>query len=403
MAGMECHTISGIGGMGEGHGAVGLHPGACRRPTCSHGPAPNTHEDAVTIPSLIDFRIHAVRTGSDDAGRVDFHRMLSALIGITHPTATDVRADPGDWGIDVFVGSLVGTVSVWQSKYFYDKIGDSQKKQIRESFASAMKNAKNEGYTVETWTLCVACEVSAPERKWWDTKVKEWKRLHAGVQFDLWDAPRLRRKLMSPDAKDVWAEFYGPNRDVNEARAAATAEGGTHPAPPISLAETPSYESALFVKQMTVAGVSAIDAQRKAFFNADMLVRDVSARAMPDQLAAINEIDTTLLGNWEDAVADPDTTPNANDYQLSARKLFSTIMKQTGAVQSPVELPLRPVHTRGLMHKIVEDGRAGWVHDWHDIVQDHVIDRSDYVTADEGGAPTLVPAAVLPGVDGETI
>ncbi len=394
--------MSGIGGRGKDSCAVDSHPGACRRPTCLLDPAQKNHEDAVTIPSLIDFRIHAVRTGSDDAGRVDFHRMLSALVGITHPTATDVRADPGDWGIDVFVGSLVGTVSVWQSKYFYNKIGDSQKEQIRESFASAMKNAKNEGYTVETWTLCVACEVSAPERKWWDMKVREWKKLHDGVQFDLWDAPRLRRKLMSPDAKDVWAEFYGPNREVIEARAAANAEGVTQPAPPISLEETPSYESALFVKQMSVAGVSAIDAQRKAFFNADMLVRDVSARAMPDQLAAISEIDATLLGNWEDAVADPDTTPNANDYQLSARKLFSSVMKQTRAVQPPIELPLRPVHTRGLMHRIVEDGRAGWVHDWHDIAKDHVIDRSD-VTADLDGAPTLVPAAALPKADGETI
>jgi hypothetical protein len=41
----------------------------------------------VTQPSQIDFRIHAVRTGSDEARRVDFHRMISALVGAIYPTA----------------------------------------------------------------------------------------------------------------------------------------------------------------------------------------------------------------------------------------------------------------------------------------------------------------------------
>jgi|SRR5271169_479501 len=97
----------------------------------------------MTSPSLTDFRIHAVRTGSDDAGRVDFHRMLSALVGVTHLNATDVRPAPGDWGIDVLVGSLIDSIMIWQSKYFYTEIGDSQKRQIRESFKSAMTHAQS--------------------------------------------------------------------------------------------------------------------------------------------------------------------------------------------------------------------------------------------------------------------
>ena len=319
----------------------------------------------MTKPSKIDFRIHAIDAGSDDGGRVVFHRMLSFLVGTEHPTATDIRADPGDWGIDVMVGSLAESILIWQSKYFYDKIGDSQKKQIRESFASAMAHALKHGYKVDAWTLCVACEVSAPEKKWWDSKVREWSKLYPHVQFDLWDAPRLRRKLASPDAHEVWAEFYGPNKDIAEASKA----GATTPpaAPPLSLDETPTYQGALFVRQMAVAGITEMDAQRHAYFNADLLVRDITARSVPAQLAAIAEVDATLLGTWEDAIADPATAPNATEYESSARKLFSAVMKETKAIVAPAELPLRVVHTRGLMHRIVEDARAGWVHDWRDI------------------------------------
>lgn len=319
---------------------------------------------------MIDFRVHAMAAGSDDGGRVLFQRMLSALIAVEYKAATDIRPDPGDWGIDVMVGSLAESIMIWQAKYFYDKIGDSQKQQIRESFASAMKHAKLNGYRVDAWTLCVACELSAPEKKWWDNKVKEWLKDHPDVQFDLWDAPRLRRKLMSPDARAVWEEFYCPNK--RGAASQGSLEGQSTPLPLAPRAETPQYDKALFVKQMQAAGIAELDAQRYAFFNADLLVRDVAARAVPAQLAAVDEIDATLQGAWEIAVADPATSPSASDYQSSARRLFVAVMRQAGATKAPDGLPLRPAHTSGLMHRIVDDTRAGWVHDWRDVAREHV-------------------------------
>jgi len=321
----------------------------------------------MTGPALIDFRIHAIRTGSDEAGRVDFHRMLSALVGVTHPTATDVRADPGDWGIDVFVGSLVDKVMIWQSKYFYTEIGDSQKAQIRKSFKSAMDNATRYGYTVEAWTLCVACELSAPERRWWDSKVREWKKAHPTVSVDLWDAPRLRRMLMSPDVKPIWNEFYGASSIRVDKCAANSGLSDI----PVSMEDTPDYEGTLFVKQMVVAGIQASDAQKASYFNADLLTRDIAARSVSEEVAAIREVDISLLAKWEDAVADPATAPNSDDYQASARRLFSTVMNRTSEVQAPAVLPLRHLHIRGLMHKIVDETRAGWVHDWKVVAAEH--------------------------------
>ncbi|GAB3852749.1 hypothetical protein ACFPIJ_48270 [Dactylosporangium cerinum] len=166
----------------------------------------------MTLASRLDFREHRFRLGSDDAARVDFHRMLTALIQVRHPTATEVRANPGDWGIDTFVGSLVDKINIWQSKYFPDGIDKSQKDQVRESLVSAMDHARKHGYMVETWTLCVPCDLDAPERKWWDGRCKAWTKEFPGTNFDLWDAPRLRGMLMLADAAHVLQEFYGPAR-----------------------------------------------------------------------------------------------------------------------------------------------------------------------------------------------
>jgi hypothetical protein len=295
--------------------------------------------------------------------------MLCALVAVEYKTATEIRPDPGDWGIDVIVGSLAESILIWQSKYFYEKIGDSQKRQIRESFASAMKHAKDNDYRVDAWTLCVACELSAPEKKWWDTKVREWSKTYPDVLFDLWDAPRLRGKLMSPDAASVWEEFYGPERRTTSREGTMTETG----VPPLLAprADVPPYEEALFVKQMEVAGITELDAQRYAFFNADLLVRDVAARAVPAQLAAVEEVDATLHSAWELAVADPETAPSAQDYEGSAKKLFASVMRTAASSQPPKELPLRSVHTSGMMHRIVDDARAGWVHDWRVVAGEH--------------------------------
>lgn len=316
---------------------------------------------------MIDFRVHAVRAGGDEGGRADFHRMLSALVGVVHPTATDMRPDPGDWGIDVFAGSLVDRVSIWQSKYFYTSIGDSQKKQIRESFDSAMKNAAANGYEVEAWTLCVACELSPKERQWWDRKAREWQRAHPGLSVDLWDPPRLRRYLMAPEASHVVVEFYS-----DYVHTQASVSGA---ALAVSIEEPPDYDGALFVHQMNVAGITELDGQRKAYFNAEIVVRDVEARAVAAQLSAINEIDASLVGHWEDAVADPATTHTASEYEESARRLFATVMNTTQAYRPPEELPVRPIHVRGFMHRIVDDARAGWVHDWRDVAARHATEQ----------------------------
>ena len=326
----------------------------------------------MVLASRVDFREHRYRLGSDEAARTDFHRMLTSLIHVQHPTATEVRANPGDWGIDTFVGSLVDKVNIWQSKYFVDGLGDAQKSQVRDSLKSAMANAERNRYAVESWTLCVPWELTAPERQWWDRKVRDWKKLHPGVAFDLWDPPRLRSYLMSPDAEHVLHEFYGPSRDWT-----GGAESGNHAAvPPIApLPASEDYEGTLFVAQLTEAGLRAIDAQKTAFFNAEILARDVGNRGVPEEVGALAEIDTCTWALWEEGVAAAGT-PQDGKVQEHAQALFASVMKEVRVLPAPPRLPVRPVHNIGMMHRIVESARAGWVVHWRVVAGEHGDPRS---------------------------
>ncbi len=329
----------------------------------------------MVLASRLDFREHRYRLGSDEAARTDFHRMLTSLIQVRHPTATEIRPNPGDWGIDTFVGSLVDKVNIWQSKYFIDGLGDAQKGQVRDSLKSAMANAVKNGYTVESWTLCVPWDLTALERQWWDRKVRDWKNAYPGTVFDLWDPPRLRGFLMSPDADHVLQQFYGSGRAWNrettpeQAGVGSVAVGTVSPVTP--LPPDADYEGALFVAQLAEAGLVEIDAQKTAFFNAEILARDIGNRGVPEEVGALAEIDAGTWAVWEEQVAAAGA-PRGGDVKGHAQGLFASVMKEVRMLSAPPQLPVRPVHNIGMMHRVVESGRAGWVVHWRVIAVRHV-------------------------------
>ena len=226
-----------------------------------------------------------------------------------------------------------------------------------------------EWYQVESWTLCVPLELSAPERQWWDRKVREWRRDYPGVIFDLWDPPRLRTFLMAPDADHVLNEFYGAQRTWAPSGASST----TGKPVVLTVLERPSghdYDRALFVAQLNEAGLTEIDAQKTAFFNAEVLARDVANRGIPEELTAILELDTGAWCVWEERVAAAGV-PEERLVTPHAQALFAAVMREIRHLPPPPHLPIRPVHSTGMMHRVVETGRAGWVVHWRDIAAGH--------------------------------
>jgi hypothetical protein len=308
---------------------------------------------------LINFAAHQVRANAHGA-RQDFEEMIGQLVKAVRPGVTrTVAANPGDWGIDVFAGDLGGLVTVWQSKYFVPVVGKEHQSQIRESFRSAIANAAKEGFTLTRWILCVPASMDGPTTKWWDGWKKRQER-DTGVVIELWDETELRSLLISPDAEQVRQHYYGPSGQTAPPEAAV-----------VGLAEEDAerLETALFVRQLREAGHVEITSSKHQFFNAELMAREIVDKGVPAEVAALSSAEAVVHGLWEDHFND---ACQAHEGALLPG-LHTSVMGDIRAQHAVLAagLPGGPVHTCGLMHRVVDTRRAGWVRHWRQVAGDH--------------------------------
>lgn len=73
-----------------------------------------------------------------------------------------------------------------------------------------MANAKKHSFNVDTWTLCVACDLSAPELQWWNQWSKA-KMERYNLSIKLMANAEILEILKTANAKKIKNEFFGKN------------------------------------------------------------------------------------------------------------------------------------------------------------------------------------------------
>jgi hypothetical protein len=307
----------------------------------------------------INFAAHQVRTNPQGA-REDFEEMIAQLVGAVRPGVVRVvAANPGDWGIDAFIGDLGGVVTVWQSKYFMPEVDKDHQSQIRESFKSVVDNAAKEGFMLAQWILCVPSSMDGPTTKWWDTWKRKKENEH-GIVIDLWDETRLRGLLISPDAEHVRRHYYEPAGQATRSEAQVVG---------LPDEDATRLESTLFVRQLREAGHVEVTSSKQQFFNAELVAREIVDKGVPAEVAALSRADAMIHGLWEDHFNDACQTHQ--DARLPG--LHKAVMSEIRAQHAELGAGLRgsAVHTCGLMHRVVDNRRAGWVRHWRQVVEEH--------------------------------
>lgn len=311
----------------------------------------------------MSFNHHALiaRMGNEDGARQEFARLVAAIARMESTGVRRIREAPGDWGIDCFIGELADrqAISVWQAKFFPTEIGAPQKAQIRDSFTSALENAKREGYELSFWTLVVPISMSAPETRWWDSWRRRQLRDH-GVEVRLWDLTELEHYLRMENATSIRDEFF----PAFEA-----------PKPPsIAVAALPpeiDYDDMLFVRQLREAEILELDSAREQFFNAEVLERYVTEQGVPAHADLLRSLRMGARAIWSIEFNDA-CNEHRLDHKLPA--LHGRVMRGLMELHSAErDLPLRlhVVHRLGTMHQVVEFGRAGWVRNYQEIADEH--------------------------------
>ncbi|MNU92102.1 hypothetical protein D3C71_820110 [compost metagenome] len=104
--------------------------------------------------------------------RIAFEKVCGNLFQVMHHPVKrvgQIKGNPGDWGIDVFIGELgIEQATVIQCKFFLEKIGRIQQDQINASFERAITCSH---YQMKNWILCIPKELTGDEHLWFS----EWK------------------------------------------------------------------------------------------------------------------------------------------------------------------------------------------------------------------------------------
>lgn len=330
----------------------------------------------------ITFAAHIVRAGGEMGARDDFESMIGQLAESIYPGARMITANPGDWGIDAFAGDMGGEIVVWQSKFFYPAVTESHQQQIRESFKSVCTHADKHGHSLRRWILCVPSDMDAPTAKWWDG----WKKRNQknGLSIDLWDANRLRSLLIAPDAADVRRHYYGP---------ACPPDASPREVVFPDAQQALQMESALFVRQLKAAGHVEVGAAKRQFFNADLMAREIVDKSVPSEVAALSQADAYVHLVWEDRFND--ACVDNEDAALIG--LHGSVMNDIRDSHEAITKGLKAshVHARGLMHRVVDDRRAGWIRNWRSVAQEDSGGSMD--AGSSGDVQGASQAVTLPG------
>ncbi|WP_236653302.1 serine/threonine protein kinase [Streptacidiphilus melanogenes] len=301
---------------------------------------------------------HQLRTGGMGGARDDFEAMISELAASTTPNVRMISANPGDWGIDAFAGDLGGAITVWQSKYFHPATTAAHQQSIRDSFASALKAAEANGHKVEIWILCIPSSMDGPTAKWWDGWKKRQERDH-GLVVRLWDETELRKALHSPEGDHVRRAYYEPFTP-------APVQEQTRAVVEVDDQRAAEFDSALFVRQLIEAGHVELDSAKQQFFNADLVAREIAHKAVLTEVAALTSADATLHGLWE---------MNFNECcaEDALPALHGRVWREVRNEHPnlPKVLRLELAHSWGLVHRLVDNRKAGWVKHWRQIAIDH--------------------------------
>lgn len=297
--------------------------------------------------------------GSKGGARERFQSFATSLISVEHPSASEVAGPGGDdWGIDTYVGQLDKLVVAWQTKFFISWDGASQQKQTRESFEHLMRKSVEEGVTVSAWTLVVPC-ILPPEQQLWFDRWATRQRNKYKLRISIWNAVTLRNKLLKPDYAAVRAEYFPESilsTDMGSPYLVETTDDVTF------------LNEALFVRQLEAAGHRETDAARGLFFAAEALARDIASQNDPRLDAALKEISLDVHGIWENEFNVAAQNAGASELHSS---VVGAVISAAGKCQDSPPLHLRPAHRKGLVHRLVEDSKAGWVRGWRDIVESH--------------------------------
>lgn len=102
------------------------------------------------------------------------------------PTAKPVEGKGGDQGLDTYVGLFNGECRAFEHKYFIEKLGQSQRRQIEKSLSTAAAK-----HRLVEWTLMLPIDLNPAALLWF----ARLEAKYSAVKLDWWGKTKLQELL----------------------------------------------------------------------------------------------------------------------------------------------------------------------------------------------------------------
>lgn len=318
-----------------------------------------------------DFRY--LRDKHTDAGaREVFEKICTQLLqAMFNDDAHRIRVNRGDDGIDIFVGDFDKEIDVYQCKYFIDGIGDSQQKQIRESYERA-KNSSS--YKIKCWYLCLPCELSTKEFVWWSN----WKKRKENIDqipLHLYEGSYLIGQLKK---FSLYNEIFDEDirQSLDKILAFLRAEKQRIFEEIIALpdeAELQSYNGMVFVKKLESAKIRNISGCKNDYFNAEFVEQSIQSKNNEDEIRAYKNLKSKIYSFWQTQYGRYQDESDGNE--LITRVYERIEDTDTSTLQCIASINL--LAKKGMLHQFAEDCSIGWLKDYKDKLQEYLIRESE--------------------------
>lgn len=306
---------------------------------------------------------YLIKKHGPEGSRGVFEDACTKAFSAKYEEAYPIKCNPGDEGIDIYIGDFTQPIEVYQCKCFFFEIGEVQKKQIRESFKKAVESTS---YTMNKWCLCIPKSLTIDETKWWSSWSKRNAKKH-DIKIELYDSTRLLRLIKETD---VHLEIFDEEElkmlnqilDILETKDKRLKEI-------LLVPDDENYEGRLFTLKLKSAKIEEnLDVYNKQFFNAEILTKEVHSKGIRDEIKELESLKGAIQEMWL-------TQYLMYDDEHDGNKLLGIVNLRIEDKSNDLLKTVLPVGTsekKGILHQLADECTVGWVKKYKEKLKDYL-------------------------------
>jgi hypothetical protein len=302
----------------------------------------------------------------NDGARYIFEKACEKALKKEFEDSFSVECNPGDEGIDVFVGDFTEPIDVYQCKFFIDSIGESQRNQIRDSFK---KSIESQEYKLKEWYLCVPKALDIDEHKWWAAWKKKNAKKHK-IKIGLKDSTELL-SLLRKHKIDEEVFDLEDRKKINEIYSYLL-ERDKSIKEVLSKPPEIDYTDSTFISKLLSANINEhIKSYESQFFNAEILEKTVKSKGVEKHEKELDSLKLNIHDLWLTQY----TKLAEND---DGNKLIGTVNERIEDLNDSVLktlLEISILEKKGILHQYANNCEIGWVKNYKDKLVSYIKER----------------------------